>query len=380
MKSSLPNLFESLFEFHPREDHTPKENFLTESFACLLRTDPAVCNCWLSCLLGKTVEDATCEVITRHTEKDLDADTSVYPDILLDGQLSNGERFVVHCEHKWDSPCNHGQLRKYRTITEGKGNHACLAFVGVTSKQRTDAENSFPDKSCRCFLWEDVFRALDGLADKSALLKEFLEFMKSHGLSPAPPLTVEWMTAFIQASDFLKSLLNLAHKLNNDYSWKVIPKRFHASNYVHDAWGRVGIRFETEDWRPALTVGFLYDETDHKVTFVNRDKGIDLLLRIEAVPKHIKNVRPALAVLDAKRKSLRRSAASVQLKGEPGNGNAYSVLIVRECLADVIENAKTVDDQLAATHGRLTDWLRVLFDDGSLEKAFKKCGIDSGMK
>jgi hypothetical protein len=142
----------------------------------------------------------------------------------------------------------------------------------------------------------------------------------------------------------------------------------------------VGIRFETEQWRPALTVGFLYDETDHKVTFVNRDKGIDLLLRIEAMPKDSKNVQPALAVLDGKRKALKRSAASVLLKGEHGNGNAYSVLIVQDCLADVIENANTLEDQLAAIHGRLTTWLRVLFDDGSLEKAFKKCGLDSGTK
>jgi hypothetical protein len=53
MQPSQPNLFESLFAFHPREDHTPKENFHTESFAYLLRTDNEVRNCWLSLLLGK---------------------------------------------------------------------------------------------------------------------------------------------------------------------------------------------------------------------------------------------------------------------------------------------------------------------------------------
>jgi hypothetical protein len=142
----------------------------------------------------------------------------------------------------------------------------------------------------------------------------------------------------------------------------------------------VGIRFETEEWKPALTVGFLYDVTDHKVVFVDRARGIDLLLRIEAMPKDTKNIQPTLDVIRAKRSELKKTASSVLLKGERGNGNAYSVLILRECLADVIDNAKTQAHQLMAIHNRLSTWLGVLFDDGSLEKALKKCGLNSGAK
>lgn len=380
MQSSPPNLFESLFDFHPREDHTPRENFLTEAFAYLLRTDQAVCNRWLSVLFGKSVEDATCEITTRQTEKDLDADTSIYPDLLIDGQFSDGVAFAVYCEHKWDSHCNHAQLRKYSKVCEKKGTHARLVFVGANYKQKREAEACFPDKSCKCLLWEDVFNALVGLPNKSAILTEFLAFMKRHGLSPGQPLTVETMTAFLQASEFIKSLLNFGNKLHTDYSWDFIPRRFHASNYVHDAYGRVGIRFETEEWKPALTVGFLYDVTDHKVAFVNRDRGIDLVLRIEAMPKDTKNIQPALDVIQSKRSELKKTAPSVLVKGERGNGNAYSVLIVRDCLADVIGKAKTQADQLVAIHERLGTWLHVLFDDGTLERAFKKCGLNSGIK
>src|SRR5262249_24158199 len=146
----------------------------------------------------------------------------------------------------------------------------------------------FEDNGCACFLWEDVYRVLDEIDEKSTLLSEFLDFMKSQGLSPAPPLTVEVMKAFLKASDFLESLMNFASKLNNDYPW-VLPGRFHEENYVHDAWGRVGIRFETKDWKPSITLGFLYDESNHAVTFVNREKGIDLMLRIEAEPRDTGN-------------------------------------------------------------------------------------------
>lgn len=225
-----------------------------------------------------------------------------------------------------------------------------------------------------------MFQTLDLITDKSPLLKEFLDFMKTQGLSPGQPLTVGKMRAFLDATDFLTSLLSLAHKLHTNYPWDVIPKRFFAENYVHNRFGRVGIRFETEAWKPAITVGFLYDEQDHKVTLVNREKGIDLLLRIEAEPKDTQKIQPVLDVLAQKRKQLRKTAASVLLKGDPGNGNNYSVLIVRDCLADVIKNEESESGQLMAIHKRLTSWLGILFNDGKLETAFRKVSLDSGLK
>lgn len=378
----MPNLFDSLFDFHPREGHTPRENFLTESFAYLLQTDDRVLKTWLSIVLGRDINKVTCKIATRPTEKDLIADRSFYPDLLIEGIHSKGEPIMVFCEHKWDSVFNQDQLRCYRRLAEGRGNHAVLVFLGATHTQLSQAKKCFSDGFCKCFLWEDVFEALNRITNQSTLLTEFLEFMKSHGLSPAKPLSVETMRGFLQATDFLKSLSNIANRLNDkaNYSWDVIPKRFHALRYVHDAWGRVGIRFETKDWRPALTVGFLYDEKDHKVTFIDESRGIDLLLRIEAEPQETTFIEPVVAILQAKRKALRKTAASVLLKGEPGNGNPYSVLIVRECLADVINGKSSAQEQLEVIHKRLITWLGVIFDDCKLEKAFKKCRLDSGMK
>ncbi len=166
MKTS-PNLFESLFDFHPRESHTPKENFLTESFAYLLRTDERILNCWLSKLLGKEVKGATCEITTRQAEKDLESETSIYPDLLIDGQLSGGELFAAYCEHKWDSHCNEDQLRKYRKVSEKAGKHARLVFIGASHKQRSEALRCFQDNPCECFLWEEVYQTLNAIPDKT---------------------------------------------------------------------------------------------------------------------------------------------------------------------------------------------------------------------
>lgn len=372
-----PNLFDALFSFHPRNDHNPKENFLTEAFAYLLRTDDGVRDRWLSTLLKRAVEGATASILTQRMEQDQAGD-SLICDLWISAQLGDGESVQIYCEHKWDSPCNNDQLQKYQRFAAREKAH--LVFVGATSRQKSDAATCLPEDRCACFTWEDVYRALEGLSPKSTLLQEFLEFMKGQGLSHGKPLTIEGMTAFLRAADFRKSLLNLANKLLASYPWDVVPRRFHAKKYVHDAYGRVGIRFETKDWKPAITLGFLYDESDHRVTLVNRDNGIDLLLRIEASPNDTRSLNPHLRdVLDAKRSALQKEAASVLLKGERGNGNKYSLLIVRDCLGDVIRDRETQADQLTAIANKLARWLKILFEDGKLEEGFRKGGLHSGM-
>lgn len=129
-----------------------------------------------------------------------------------------------------------------------------------------------------------------------------------------------------------------------------------------------------------MAVGFLYDGNDHKVNLINPERGIDLFLRIEACPEDTRNFQPTSAVLKGKRAALQKTAASVLLKGEPGNGNPHSVLIVRECLADVIDGTHTAAEQLEKILKQFEKWLRVLFHDGKLEEAFRKSGLDSGME
>jgi len=374
-----PNLFESLFDFHPREGHTPKENFLTEAFAYLLRTEREAGRAWLSHLLGRPVQLGECDVLTRRSERVSDSGGVVYPDLLLDGRLAGGERFAVYCEHKWDSPCNPQQLASYRAIVDKKGAHARLAFVGATHKQKAEARKWSGGHGLTCALWEDAYTVLAGLPDRPPLLKEFLEFMKTHGLTPVPPLTVEAMTSFLRASSFLGHLASLANRLNDGYPWDAVPERFHFYKYVKDAYGRVAIRFETDGWRPGLTLGLLYDGSDLQVPLINPERGIDLLLRIEAEPKNLKDVQPVLAVLGQKRDELAASSASVAMKGERASPNPYSLLVVRECLADVLERASGTDDQLGAVHRRLCRWLETLFGDGRLEEAFGKTVLSSGL-
>ena len=120
--------------------------------------------------------------------------------------------------------------------------------------------------------------------------------MKTQGLSPGNPIEQRTMVSYIQAQGFEASLLHAAHKLNDGFEWDFFPKRFRGERAVTKAYGRIAIEFNTREWKPTITVGFLIDERDHKVAFLNPPKGIDLLLRIESHPDYLKNIAAAIGL------------------------------------------------------------------------------------
>src|SRR5581483_4650106 len=97
----------------------------------------------------------------------------------------------------------------------------------------------------KAFLWADVFQALESLSNKPDILIQFLTFMNTHGLSPGQPISSATMVGFIQSSNFLASLSHFAYKLNDDFDWDFIPKRYLTNDgrNVTNRWGRIAIEF-----------------------------------------------------------------------------------------------------------------------------------------
>jgi hypothetical protein len=65
-----PNLFSDLFSVRIREDHSPKENFLSECFAHILRAVPGACEGWVSRIYDRSVILPEFSVSTRNSEVD----------------------------------------------------------------------------------------------------------------------------------------------------------------------------------------------------------------------------------------------------------------------------------------------------------------------
>ena len=381
MTSETQNIFNALFEFRPSDGRTSEENFLTEAFAYILGRCENARSHWLFHILGKAVSEVG-EIRTRGAERN-DSGRLVIPDMKISGCLVGGERFVLYSEHKWNSPCDPGQLKRYlkhiESDIESDGARVSrLIFIGALKEQVECAESCDSRMNTKSFLWADAFNVFERIQDKPPILMEFLEFMKHQGLDPGMPIMTETMREYVQSRTFVPNLERFACGLSNDFDWSFIPSRYRSDVHVKKEMDRVAIKFATPDWRPGLILGFLHEEDgDLKVKYVDRERGIDLFLRIETNPKNQHHLQGVLRELKNRKNELRKCADNVLLHGDAGNRNNYTVLLVRSCLSSVIEKMNERQDQLQAVYSKLREWGEILFKDGILEKALKESGLDS---
>ncbi len=383
MTDESPNLFNALFKYHPRDGYTPWENFLTEAIAYILKTEPRATEAWLSLMLDRTVTLAEVDVLTQNSERTEDGKPAVFPDLKVTASLNGGKQQTVYCEHKWDSPCNPDQLRRYAKLAKSQGD-SILTFVGANQMQVREARNLQPEFVQKAVCWEDIYRSFEEISNSSPMLKEFLMFMATQDLSPGAPLNIAGLQAVIQAPAVMKQLRRYADKLFT-FDWSFLEERYRKDNAptfpcVVDRWGQIGIEFITQGWAPAIAIGFLYDPSDHKVTLMRPGDGIDLVLRISSDPK--KNPDYSVSnVLDtlksgreriAEREKSQEHRTRVLLRGEKGNGSKWTLLIAQKCLADVVVNCDSETKQLEAIYDCFKKWLTALFEDPNLEMVLKE--------
>jgi hypothetical protein len=294
-----------------------------------------------------------------------------FPDLGLFFRTSEGVCWRIFSEHKWDSQVRADQLIEYANIL----NHSELASekrlvtIVAQPRQKQCAETTQLCVPCVHLLWEEVYDIIRHAKTEEPLFVQFLEFMKTQNLNPGPPVQTETMRAFLASATFKPQLTRYAGKLLNEYDWSIVPEAYRQNPKVSDRWGRVALEFTTPGWNPTLTIGFLYDPQDHRVTFTAPGESIDLFLRLEADPITNKDAGGALTALYQRANLLRDLGPRVLLRGEDGNGNKHSLLMAQESLGSVIDNLHQERAQIEAIYAKLNNWLSCLFKDGSLENA-----------
>lgn len=386
MADEYPNIFNALFKYHPRDRHTPWENFLTEAIAYILKTEPCAAEVWLSLMIGRNVKLDKVDVLTQNSERAENEASTVFPDLKVIASLKGGGQQIVYCEHKWDSSCDDEQLRKYAKLAKRDQGNSIVTFVGANQMQVREARKLQPEFVQKAVCWEDIYRSFEEISNPSLMLKELLVFMATQDLSPGAPLNAAGLRAIINAPAVMKQLKRYADKLFT-FDWSFLKERYRKDNAptfpcVVDRWGQIGIEFITKGWAPAIAVGFLYDPLDHRVTLIRSEDGIDLVLRISTDPRKNTDQDPnTIQILHAlrsgreriyQREKSQKHRTRVLLRGERGNGNKWTLLIAQKCLADVIENCDSETKQLEVIYDCFLQWLTALFDDPNLEMALKE--------
>jgi hypothetical protein len=368
-----PNLFNDLFNVRIREGHSPKENFLSECFAHVLRIDGRICESWVSKICGRPIRfKGKPNVSTRTSEIDPLRNAMIFPDLRIDATTTEGEPIIVLAEHKWDSSCRIDQLAAYRRIAEKLNPRAALVFVGARRDQVEQARLSrHVDRS---FYWEEAYRCFENLAIESKTLEDFLFFMKSQGLGPVGAVTPQKLKAFVESNDLLLQLSIFCRKLADEYEWNSVPERYLGPKPlpVEDRFGRIAIELVGAKWAPAITLGFLYSGSDHRVPLTDPSNSIDLFLRIEADPKLNPKPDSVVNVLAQKLPQLREAAGQVFVKGDANNRNNHTLLIVQQSLTNVLRGVTETHAQLEKIYQTLDAWLCLLFQDGLLEAELLK--------
>lgn len=382
-----PNIFNALFKYHPRDGHTPWENFLTEAIGYVLKIEPLAIGAWLSLMLDRDVKVTEYCVLTQNSERTENEASIVFPDLKVTALLNDGKQQTVYCEHKWDSPCNPDQLRNYAELAGRDQGNSIVAFVGATQQQVREAGNlnGVIQKAVR---WEDIYRSFKKISNPSPMLQEFLVFMETRNLGAISMINLSHLRSFPQVPVVMRQLWQCTNRLLSDFPWDFIDARYRNPQQlgngrfpcVTNRYGRIGIEFMTNPpYTPTINVGFLYDTEDHRVELTRPEYGIDLMLRLEADPsrnpdneigkiiRQLGNGRER--VLQNERGQGQKYLTKIRLKGE--TDNKWTLLIAQKCLADVIEDCDSEEKQLQAIYEYFRQLLTSLFSDPQLEQGLR---------
>lgn len=332
INSKTPNLFRQLFAYRPREANTPRENFLTESFAFVLATDPVVAKPILQAFVGNRFDIKRLLALTTHKSLTSDEEEGwSLPDLMADVELVDGGHGQVWMENKWDSPADSEQLRTYLRKLERQDKKVPKHLVLLTPRH-TDAVHCPKEKFATTVSHESW--------------SKIHEVVKAHRLHP---MTRDFEAFLNDAQHLVVRPITLAQAREyrglskEEGNWRVtqLPNHLYTlcdrvrealpvSDFTADKetvlnFGRAGIW----SYGCRITFGVLLDPVDHATAFVNPERPLDLFLRIEGPYQGKREAREAM------RKKLAPLAQVLEAHGfacDQGNwrSNSHTMLLAHD--------------------------------------------------
>jgi len=355
MKSD--SLLVSLSKYRPRDGHTPLENFITESFAWILRNNHEFASEFLNKLCG---QPDTSKIKSIDTQVCL---SGTYPDMVVQTQSR-----VFLFEHKTYTRLSPNQLGKYREY--GNQKYGSVTMVLITGSK--SQHEQYPDVA---LTWLDVYVFIMELLSSlttSTFLKEFADLLKEHGLGPQPALSYESMISYLPSKNFRSDLQNILWKvyeavrtsdriksLYNSIG-EVVEGNIKWNGDISTFWGRVGTEYLSV-WRPGLFVGCIVESKDHRNTYMDYSNGIDYCLVVSFDQKVSENGNTKhYGLIDYERDHVYASLVTeIQSSIADVDGyelynhlneqdpNRWHPLYLRRSLSEVLKGCETQEDQVA---------------------------------
>lgn len=375
------NLFLALKRYAPGPNVDPKENFLTEAFAWLLRQHEGLAEHFIQFVLGQCELDFVLPEDTPARWVTQEGDGRVWLDMVADF----GDKAIVF-EHKVWSQLGEGQLKKYRDYGDDVWSGGVLVVL-ITARRSQHAQE--PDVA---LTWAQVHRQLARWSEREqrshVLVEHFLGLLRAEGLGPPAPISHDAILGYFPAQQLEPSLKALVKRaLAEDWSWlyaRVHPTRRRAAPYLR--WsrgeryrdGRMGLDL-LEGWRPGFFVGVMLDGADHKVEPSAPQLGPDFCcvlsynIKAENAPTWDDFIQGS---------AYRRLCARLASEGDGwdvldhikahSKPNRWHPLHIRRPLLEVMRGTQTLDEQLDAFMDASREVLDLVVRGGELDAFWAK--------
>ncbi|MBQ4514397.1 MAG: PD-(D/E)XK nuclease family protein [Anaerolineaceae bacterium] len=292
-----------------------------------------------------------------------------------------GKKIAFICEHKIDSILSENQIKKY--VDSSQELEPDYHFYSVLLTKMRGQHTEPADVRT---VWSKITQlAKDTLDDESLMLTEsdqfvleqFVDFMNMEGLGVPDPINCSNLLTYYSTLEVSKGIEKIFRGLANPVmQWhQIIPgievfpaPRDDFRPCFENKWGRMGISF-FNNWRPGLFAGVILDGTDHKLEPVDRSKGPDLVVLLDANLSNteeyyqiynsewFQEIMRRLKSLSNREGFIETSSHKWKLVDAPKN--RWRIVILQTPLLDVIKYCSSLDDQREKIMDCLSDGINL---------------------
>ncbi len=268
----MDSLLVNLRKYRPRENSDPLENFVTESFAWLLRSKPECLVVFIELLekkLGNSF-DLTEQETAISTQENFN---NVYPDMVI-----KYDDFALVFEHKVNSKLHHNQLKNYRD-NAAKRFRDNYKLILITRSIGQHAQN--PDVA---LCWYEIYQCFQNKfteqeKEDNWALREILALFEKERLVPTKPITNSLLKSYLPVLKIDRQMESLVAEAKME-KWDIVEQGEFLHYAKQQCWGRIGIEFGVKDaqgerhWSPGLFCGFVVNGSDHGIKSLMKDEPI----------------------------------------------------------------------------------------------------------
>ena len=345
------DLFTSLRKYRPRDGHDPLENFITEAFAWLLRSDINFSNYFLS----KIRKELNSSVKIPNNIKKSNWLTQVNWDGKFPDMICELDGYVFIFEHKtYNSNLHWDQLNNYKNYAE-KTYLSHNVIIITASKSQHDKKQPYDLALC----WSDIYVYIenwleteDCKSEHKFAFESFLKLLIDQDMGAIAPISQDAIRCFYSSYKFEEKVKSLSEEIFK-YEWESIVKLSDCKPEILHGWGRYGFTLFSRPWIPSIFIGFMIDGRDHHTTPVLEAISPDFSIVISFAsethrdyPRNIlyqnfiKNLRGLNNIIDPDIDFYEHLQDSTKQEHNP-----WHPIHIRKPMIDLLKGTKTTLDQ-----------------------------------